>query len=191
MSSRTRRVGGDGYIPAVRDRPIVVDGELHLVALADVQCAPDLFWQRQLRLGADLYPGAEARLRLDLGGRHTHGDRFLSGKIFLLSHFITSPATASAKADSRLGRTRCRELRAVRQDPYRGRLPRPHARRAGSAAPRVPGWFRRRAPPTPAMGSRPRRCRSGRPIRPQHPPGRPCPTCRAALAWPPATVRIL
>jgi hypothetical protein len=26
-----------------------VDGELHLVALTDVQCAPDLFGQRQLR----------------------------------------------------------------------------------------------------------------------------------------------
>ena len=34
-------IGGNGHIAADRDRP-VMDGELHLVALADLQCTPDL-----------------------------------------------------------------------------------------------------------------------------------------------------
>jgi hypothetical protein len=50
-----------------------MDGELYLVALADMQRTPDLLRQRQLRFGPYLYPGADKRLPFDFGGRHAHG----------------------------------------------------------------------------------------------------------------------
>jgi len=34
-----------------------MDGELHLVALTDVQRTPDLLGQRQLRFWSNLHPG--------------------------------------------------------------------------------------------------------------------------------------
>ena len=41
-------IGGDGHVAAQADRPIFVHGELHLVAFADVQRAPDLLGQGEL-----------------------------------------------------------------------------------------------------------------------------------------------
>src|SRR6266576_4646626 len=35
-----RLISGDGHVAADRDRPVVMDGELHLIALADVQRTP-------------------------------------------------------------------------------------------------------------------------------------------------------
>ena len=63
-------IGRDGHVTANRDRPVVMDGEFHLVAFADVQRAPDLLGQFQLRFGPHLHPGADEGLRLNLGGRH-------------------------------------------------------------------------------------------------------------------------
>jgi hypothetical protein len=66
-----------------------MDGELHLIALANVQCTPDLLGQRQLRLGTDLDPGTQAGRRLDLGGWHTHDGCSLeydSPTLLLYSH---------------------------------------------------------------------------------------------------------
>src|ERR1700733_5685914 len=67
-----RLVGGDGHIAADRDRPIVVYGELHLIALTDVEGAADLVRQGELRLRPHLRPGPQARLGLHLGCRHAH-----------------------------------------------------------------------------------------------------------------------
>ena len=66
-------IGRDGHVAAYRDRPVVMNGELHLIALTDVQRAPDLLGQRQLGFGSHLYPGADKRLRFDLAGRYAHG----------------------------------------------------------------------------------------------------------------------
>ena len=61
-------VGRDGHEAADGDRPVIMQGELDLIALADVQRAPDVVGQRQLRLGAHPRPGPDAGLRLGLSG---------------------------------------------------------------------------------------------------------------------------
>src|SRR5580658_11288572 len=71
-------IGRDGDVATYRDRPVVMDGELHLVALTNVQGAPDLLGQRQLRLGSHLHPGADEGLRFDLGSRHAHDSHSLN-----------------------------------------------------------------------------------------------------------------
>lgn len=48
-----RLIGGDGHIAANRDRPIVVHGELHFIARADVEGAADLLGKGELRRGPD------------------------------------------------------------------------------------------------------------------------------------------
>jgi hypothetical protein len=45
-----RLVGGGGHVAADRDRPIVVHGEFHLIALADVEGAADLLREGELPL---------------------------------------------------------------------------------------------------------------------------------------------
>src|ERR1700678_1608133 len=96
-----RLVGGDGHIAADGDRPVIVDRELHLVALADMQRAPDLLGQRQLRLGANLHPGTKAGRRLHLGSWHAHSISSFVSKIFLLSHFIIQTTATGYQATSR------------------------------------------------------------------------------------------
>jgi hypothetical protein len=68
-------IGRDGNVAAYCDRPVVMDGKLHLIAFTDVQRTPDLLGQCQLRFGPYLHPGADEGLRFDLGGRHAHDSR--------------------------------------------------------------------------------------------------------------------
>jgi hypothetical protein len=90
-------ISRDGHIAAYRDRPVVMDGELHLVALADVQCAADLLGQCQLCFRTYLHPGADEGLRFDLGGRHAHLQPLLPDPIFRHS-YSTRPETITGLA---------------------------------------------------------------------------------------------
>lgn len=55
-------IRGDRHVAPDPDRAVLIDGELKLVALADVQYVPDLFGQCELSLLAQLRPGGRARL---------------------------------------------------------------------------------------------------------------------------------
>src|SRR5580700_292687 len=84
-------IGRDRYIAPDGDRPVLLDGELHLIAFPDVQCAPDLLRQGELRLRADLDAGSHPGLRLSLGRGHTH--ELTSPDRFGFSYYPTLPWT--------------------------------------------------------------------------------------------------
>ena len=65
-------VGWDGDIAPDRDHPVLVHSELHLVALADAQCTPDLLRQGELCLSANLRSSADPRSRLLLCSGRVH-----------------------------------------------------------------------------------------------------------------------
>jgi len=72
MGEEPGLIGRDGYKSADCDRPVVVDGKLHLIAFVDVQGTPDLLGKGELRLRADLHACPHPRPSLDLGGWLAH-----------------------------------------------------------------------------------------------------------------------
>lgn len=103
-------IGRDGNVAADCDRPVAMDGELHLIAFTDVQRAPDLLGQCQLRFGPDFHPGADEGLRFDLGGRHTHDSRLFSSDFPTIPLYqISRPSLAHLLACNPPGHSRTNE----------------------------------------------------------------------------------
>src|SRR6266478_3821107 len=94
-------IGRDGYIAPDSDRPVLLDGELHLIAFPDVQCTPDLLWQGELRLRADLDAGSQPGLRRSLGGGYSH-ELTLPDR-FGFSYYPTLPWTCREQHDQASG----------------------------------------------------------------------------------------